>query len=47
MGPAGPEYEVVSIESPTKARIWVVGNEENDDYEVEDILIDPVVFEGK
>ena len=47
MGPDGPEYEVVSIESPTMARIWVVGNEENDDYEIEDILIDPIVFDGE
>ena len=47
MGPDGPEYEVVSIESPTVASIWIVGNEDNDDYEIEDILIDPIVFDGK
>ena len=47
IGPDGPEYEVVSIESPTKAKIWIVGNEENEDYDIEDILIDPIVYHGK
>ena len=46
MGPDGPEYEVVSIEGPTKAKIWVVGDEENKDYEIQDILIDPIVHNG-
>ena len=47
MGPDGPEYMVVSIVSPTKAQIWVVGDEENQDYEIQDILIDPIVYDGK
>ena len=46
MGPDGPEYEVMSIESPTKAKIWVVGDEESKDHEIEDILIDPIVDDG-
>jgi hypothetical protein len=47
MGPDGPEYEVVSIESSTMAKIWVVGDEDYEDYEIQDILIDPVVYDGK
>lgn len=47
MGPDGPEYEVVSIETPTIAKIWVVGDEDNQDYEIQDILIDPIVYDGK
>ena len=47
MGPDGPEYMVASIESSTAAKIWIVGNEENDEYAIEDILIDPIVYDGK
>ena len=45
IGPDGPEYEVVSIESPTRAIIWIVANEDNDDYDIEDILLDPIVYD--
>ena len=47
IGPDGPEYEVVSIESPTRAKIWIVANEDNDDYDIEDILLDPIVYDPR
>lgn len=47
MGPDGPEYEVVSIDSSIQAKIWVVGDEGNQDYEIQDILIDPIIHDGK
>ena len=45
IGPDGPNYEVMSIESAKRAKIWIVANEENDDYDIEDILLDPIVRE--
>jgi hypothetical protein len=43
MGPDGPRYEVMSIETSTMAAIWVIGDDRNMDYEIQDVLIDPIV----
>lgn len=45
IGPDGPNYEVVSIESSKTAKIWIVANEDNDDYDIEDILLDPIIVD--
>jgi hypothetical protein len=42
IGNAGPKYEVVSVEENGKAKIWIIPNDNYDDYDVEDILLDPM-----
>ena len=42
IGTAGPKYEVVSVDDAGKAEIWIIANDENDEYEVEEILLDPL-----
>ena len=41
IGPAGPKYEVVSVDELGGAQFWIIPNDENDPYDVEDILLDP------
>ncbi len=41
IGPDGPKYEVVSVDEQGGAQIWIIPNDENDPYNVEDILLDP------
>lgn len=41
IGPDGPKYEVVSVDDMGGAWIWIIPNDENDPYFVEDILLDP------
>ena len=41
IGSDGPKYEVVSVDDKGGAKIWIIPNDDNDDYVVEDILLDP------
>ncbi len=45
IGPDGPKYQVVGIKDSTVARIWIIPNEDDDDYQIEDILLDPLVVD--
>ena len=42
IGPDGPTYEVVSITDSTCARIWIIPEDDDEDYDIEDILLDPI-----
>ena len=41
IGPDGPKYEVVSVDESGGAQIWIIPKDENDPYDVADILLDP------
>ena len=41
IGADGPKYQVVSVDNDGTAQIWIIPNDENDPYDVEDILLDP------
>jgi hypothetical protein len=42
IGTAGPTYEVVSVAADGSAKIWIIPEDGNEDYEVENILLDPM-----
>ena len=42
IGPDGPTYQVVSITDDTSAKIWIIPNDEDDLYMIENILLDPM-----
>lgn len=45
MGPDGPTYQVVSIADERTAKIWIVAEDDDEDYRIEDILIDPMAID--
>jgi hypothetical protein len=42
IGPDGPVYQIVGIENETQARIWIVAEDEDELYRLENILLDPI-----